>query len=51
MFVVWAFRLRSCIRPVANISVSAPSRIGQILTFLFSVIYLQYKINQYIEAE
>ncbi|WP_018014577.1 DUF4234 domain-containing protein [Teredinibacter turnerae] len=51
MFVIWAFRLRSRIHQVANISVSDPSRIGPILTFFFSVIYLQYKINQYIDAE
>ncbi|WP_019605068.1 DUF4234 domain-containing protein [Teredinibacter turnerae] len=51
MFVVWAFRLRSRIHQVANISASDPSRINPVLTFFFSVIYLQYKINQYIDME
>jgi len=51
MMIVWVFMIRRRIHEYVGIPSGHPQQLGPILTFFFSTIYLQYKINQIIDIE
>ncbi|TVZ39551.1 uncharacterized protein DUF4234 [Alteromonadaceae bacterium 2753L.S.0a.02] len=51
MMIVWVFMVRGRIHDYLNLEPGNPNRFGPLLTFFFSVLYLQYKINKTIDQE
>ncbi|WP_163832105.1 DUF4234 domain-containing protein [Spartinivicinus ruber] len=47
--LVWIFKVRNRLNYIGNATKGSRNWIGGILTFFFTVIYLQYKINQMID--
>jgi len=50
-YVMVAFKLRNRLREMMEEGSTQSSPLSGVLTFLFSAIYLQYKINQYIDTK
>jgi hypothetical protein len=50
-FIVWAFMFRSRLNTLLGASSGDPLWLGPIMTFFFQILYLNYKINQGIDAE
>ncbi len=51
LWLTWIYTLRNRINVIADAEPGNPLRVGPILTFFFSIIYLAYKINQIKDAE
>lgn len=49
-FLVWVFKFRNRLNDYLNENVAAPSTLGPVLTFFFSVWYLSFKLNENIEV-
>ena len=50
-FYVLIYSMRSSLRSIINKNNNMPINIGPILTFFFSIIYLQYKMNEAIDQQ
>ena len=50
-FIVWAFMFRSRLNTILGASSGDPLWLGPVMTFFFQILYLNYKINQGIDAE
>jgi len=51
MMIIWAFKMRAGIHSYKGIAPGEPNSLGPVLTFFFSSLYLQYKINYIIDRE
>ncbi|WP_163832268.1 DUF4234 domain-containing protein [Spartinivicinus ruber] len=49
--IIWLYTIRNRLHVIENVSKDSKFWIGGILTFFFSTIYLQYKINQMIDEK
>ncbi len=51
LWLTWIYTVRNRINVIADAQPGDPLRVGPILTFFFSVIYLAFKINQIKDTE